>query len=218
MRSGDVALFDLDGTLLDCNSGALWVTTEWRSGRIRSLDAAWAAWWLGRYSLGLGAGLDQVFETAVARLSGSKEAELDTRTRAWFTARVQSRLRPGGERALAWHRGRGDRLVLATTSSLYAAQAAKEAFGLDDVICTRFEVVDGVFTGRISQPALGDAKAERVFEWAAREAIALARCTFYTDSATDLRLLAAVGHPVAVHPDRLLRREALRRGWPVVTW
>lgn len=216
--SGDVALFDLDGTLIDCNSGRLWVTSEWAAGRIGSLDAAWGAWWLARYALGLGEGLDAVFETAVARLSGMEETALDRHTRAWFTARVQSRLRPGGERALAAHRARGDRLVLATTSSLYAARAAAEAFGLDEVICTRFEVMDGKFTGKISEPALGDAKASRVFEWAARTGVSLDRCTFYTDSATDLRLMAAVGRPVAVHPDRVLRREAARRGWPVVSW
>ncbi len=213
-----VALFDLDGTILDCNSGRLWLTAEWRAGRLSSRDAVWGAWWLGRYALGLGAGLDRVFEVAVQQLAGSEEAELDARTRVWFEREVKPRVRRGALRALAAHRAAGDRLVLATTSSLYAARAAAEAFGLDEIVCTRFEVVDGRFTGRISEPALGDAKASRVFEWAERQGVSLAQCTFYTDSATDLRLLAAVGRPVAVEPDRVLRREASRRGWPVVSW
>ena len=77
--SREVALFDLDGTLIDCNSGRLRVASEWRSGRIGSRDAVWAAWWLARYSLGLGAGLDRVFEIAVAQLAGTDEEALDGR-------------------------------------------------------------------------------------------------------------------------------------------
>ena len=62
-----VALFDLDSTLIDVNSGKLWVAHEWREGRVRVRDAAWASWILFRYSLGH-AELDQAFMDAVASL------------------------------------------------------------------------------------------------------------------------------------------------------
>jgi phosphoserine phosphatase len=55
-----------------------------------------------------------------------------------------------------------------------------------------------------------------VRELAAREGIDLARSTAYSDSHTDLPFLEAVGHPVAVNPDRELRRLAAERGWPVL--
>ena len=93
-----------------------------------------------------------------------------------------------------------------------------DAFGLDDLICTRFEVIDGVLTGRIAQPALGDAKRDRAREWAERTGIDLQDCTFYTDSHSDLALMEAVGTPVAVNPDRALLRVARSRGWTVVDW
>src|SRR5438874_271815 len=52
-------------------------------------------------------------------------------------------------------------------------------------------------------------------EIAEREGIDLSGSYAYSDSMTDLPMLEAVGHPVAVNPDRELRREAERRGWQI---
>ena len=51
---------------------------------------------------------------------------------------------------------------------------------------------------------------------AEREGYDLAECTAYSDSHTDLPFLEVVGHPVAVNPDRRLRRIAQERGWPIL--
>lgn len=214
------ALFDLDGTLLDCNSGRLWVQHEWRSGHLSIPDVMVASWWLARYSLGSDVGLERAFITAVARLEGMRECDLRERIDAWFASHVAHRLRPGARAALEAHRSAGDRLVMATSSSHYAGLAACVAYGLDELVCTRFEVaVDtGCFTGRISELAVGAAKADRVLEWAERNSVDLADATFYTDSATDRALMERVGRPVAVNPDRTLLRLARERGWQVVDW
>lgn len=213
-----VALFDLDRTLLDCNSGRLWVAHEWRAGRLDLRDLARASWWLARYSLGSDAGLAAAFEAAVARLEGMSEDALRSRTTAWFAREVQHRLRPGARAALERHRAQGDLLVMATSSSTYAGEAAVAAYGLDALIATHFEVVDGCFTGKILELAAGPAKLDRAVEWAERQGLDLGTATFYTDSATDLALLERVERPVAVNPDRALARIARARGWTIVDW
>jgi putative phosphoserine phosphatase/1-acylglycerol-3-phosphate O-acyltransferase len=211
------ALFDLDRTLLDCNSGRLWVAHEWRAGRIGVRDAAWAAWWLAKYSLGVSGDMVEVFETAVAAYAGEDETVIRERTAQWFDAECAGRLRPGAESALRAHREKGDRLVLATSGTLYSALAALETFGLDDAVCTRMEVAaDGRFTGKVASLAYGDAKLDRAREWAEQNGESLADCAFYTDSVTDAALLDAVGRPVVVNPDPRLARLAAERGWPVV--
>lgn len=212
------ALFDLDRTLIDVNSASLWMRHEWDAGNLGVRDVAWGAWWIAKYSLGLGAGMDDAYEQAVATLAGKSEEDVDARTRRWFDEMVRDHLRPGAKEALAQHREAGDRLVVATSSSPYAARAAADAYGLDEVISTRYEVVDGVFTGRVEAPAYGDGKAERIAEWAQASGLDLAEATLYTDSMTDLAALELVGHPVAVNPDRRLAAVAAERGWPIVDW
>ena len=214
-----VAFFDLDRTLIDCNSGRLWLQHEWRLGNVSLRQGAWATWWLAKYSVGLGDGLADVFDTLARSLEGLEERELDDRIRVWFAQEVAGRLRPGAEMALRHHRERGDRLVVATSSSPYAGRCAQEAFGLDEVLSSVFGVDEtGRFTGRMTETAVGGGKARLAARWASEQGMSLADATFYSDSATDLALLEAVGRPVAVNPDRALRREAARRGWPIVDW
>ncbi len=213
-----VAVFDLDRTLLDVNSGRLWLQHELTGGRIGLTDALWAGWWLFRYSLGHEVGLDGVFDVAAEKLAGQAETDLERRATTWFEHTLRHRLRPGGAAALAAHRAAGDHLLLATSGLVYASRSAVEAFGLDDLVCTRFEVKEGRFTGRVSSLAVGPAKADRVAEWAHTAGFDLSEATFYTDSATDLSLLERVGKPVAVNPDAALNRVARRRGWEIVDW
>ncbi|HEU0316020.1 MAG TPA: haloacid dehalogenase-like hydrolase, partial [Solirubrobacteraceae bacterium] len=79
------------------------------------------------------------------------------------------------------------------------------------------EVVDGVYTGRPGGPfAYGGGKAALIAELAAAEGISLARSYAYSDSASDLPMLRAVGFPVAVNPDAELARVARDEGWPVL--
>jgi len=214
----DVALFDLDRTLLDCNSGRLWLAAERRAGRISLRDLVWASYWLVRYGLGYDDGLDEVFAVAARSLRGQEEAVLADRVARWFAREVGHRLRPGAAQALAHHRQAGHRLVLATSSTTYVARCAVEAYALHEEVSTDFVVREGRFTGEIRQLAVGRAKAGAVRRWADEAGIDLARCAFYTDSASDLALLEEVGRPVVVHPDRRLARAARRRGWPVAYW
>ncbi len=214
---GQVAFFDLDRTLVDCNSAGLWIRHELRAGRISWAEAAWGTWWMLRYKLGHSE-VERAFEAAVETLKGAREDEVRARTDAWFDERVAPRVRPGALRALDLHRERGEQLVIATSSSPYAAEAARRTWGLDDRIHSSFEVHDGVFTGAIDKSAYGDAKADRMRDWAKVHGVDLRRCVLYTDSVSDLAALEAVGRPVAVNPDRKLAREARLRGWEVVDW
>lgn len=214
---GDVAFFDLDRTLLDVNSGHLWLRHEWRAGRISPTNLVLAAWWLTRYALG-DASLDAALAHAASVYEGDREEEVRAGVEAWFSTQVASHLRPGARAALDHHRARGDTLVLASTSSQYAAACAVRAFGLDDAVSTVLESERGVLTGRLAASGFGAGKRAGCEAWAEAHGVPLHRATFYTDSFSDLPLLERVGAPVVVCPDRRLAREAGRRGWPVVDW
>jgi HAD superfamily hydrolase (TIGR01490 family) len=211
------ALFDLDRTLIDVNSGNLWVKHEWRQGRIGAGTAMWAVAYLALYHTGYSK-LEAAFEQATLLYKGQPEAHLEAMTRTWFFSTVAHRLRPGAKTALQAHRDSGELLAVCTSSSTYAGHAASEAFGLDDVIATTFEIDEGLLTGKVNAMAYGDAKLDRTLEWADRRHVNLDTSTFYTDSYSDRALMERVGHPVAVNPDRRLASLARERGWPIVDW
>ena len=99
-----------------------------------------------------------------------------------------------------------------------AVPLARE-FGIAHVIASELAVDNGCLTGKLALPlCYGVGKLTRCQAFATELGVSLAHATFYTDSISDLPLLEAVGRPVAVNPDRRLRRLATRRGWPVETW
>jgi putative phosphoserine phosphatase/1-acylglycerol-3-phosphate O-acyltransferase len=115
------------------------------------------------------------------------------------------------------HREAGRRLVIATTTPEDLVRPLAEALGFDDVIATRYGVVDGHYDGTIDGLFVwGKDKARAVAEWAVRHDVDLDASYGYSDSFYDVPLLSIVGHPTAVNPDpRMLGMATLRR-WPVV--
>ena len=213
-----IAFFDLDRTILGCNSASLWVRRELRDGYVTRLDAVRAAAWVALYELGF-ARMEDAIGKAIASLRDQVEDEVRARTTAFWHEEVAPTIRPGARRAVEDHRARGDRIVLLTSSSNYLSELAQEALSLDDILCNRFEVQDGRFTGLPAAPlCFGAGKLVHATAAAERLGTTLDRCAFYTDSMSDLPVLAAVGEPVAVHPDPRLAREARKRGWRIEDW
>ncbi|MEV7320317.1 HAD family hydrolase [Streptomyces sp. NPDC093970] len=115
------------------------------------------------------------------------------------------------------HHQAGRDVVIVSTSGAEVVEPIGELLGADRVVATRMVVGDdGCYTGEVEYYAYGPTKAEAVRELAASEGYDLDRSYAYSDSATDLPMLQAVGQPHAVNPDRALRREALARGWPIL--
>jgi HAD superfamily hydrolase (TIGR01490 family) len=114
------------------------------------------------------------------------------------------------------HRERGERVYVVSATLQEIVEAIAGDLGFDGALGTVCEVKDGRYTGRALRALHAEAKADCVRAVAEREGLDLATCTAYSDSHTDLPFLEAVGHPVAVNPDRELRRVARERGWPVL--
>lgn len=116
------------------------------------------------------------------------------------------------------HRTAGREVVIVSSSGEEVVAPIGAMLGVDRVIATRMVSKDGVYTGEIEFYAYGENKATAIREFAADKGYDLSECHAYSDSITDLPMLAEVGHPTAVNPDRALRREAINHGWPIVVF
>jgi HAD superfamily hydrolase (TIGR01490 family) len=214
--SARAAFFDIDGTLLSVNTAPLYARYLRRHGRARRRDLLRTAYYLIQYRLNL-LDIDRAIERASRMIAGRLESEVAVFCERWYDEVVRQYLVPGMRSVLEEHRAAGHELALLSSSTSYLAAPLARDLAVDHLLVTRLEVVDGRFTGRPVRPVCyGAGKVYWAQAFAAERSIDLDRSYFYTDSITDLPVLELVGYPRVVNPDRLLRRAARRRGWPIV--
>lgn len=215
-----LALFDLDRTLVRKDTAGLFILHEYRAGRASTARVARVAAWRALYTAGIVDGA-QVAAKVLEWYRGRSADELRQVTVEWFRKAVLPLVCDRGRRTVEEHRARGDELVVVTASTQFVAELVAAELEIPHLVCTDVEVRDGVLTGSLVGPlCYGVGKLEKLqsFVAARGEPGALSHATLYTDSITDLPVLEAVSHPVAVNPDLRLRMVARRRGWPVQAW
>lgn len=212
------AFFDLDNTLLHGSSLYVVGRAMHARGLVSTRDALRGAWQQLVFRVaGERSGLVQkVRDRSLARGAGVEVAPFLALGEAiydeWFAGRILAETLALAQR----HLDRGDDVWIVTASPVELARIVASRLGFTGALGTVSEVEDGRWTGRIVGDFLhGAGKADAVRRLAAERGYVLADCDAYSDSANDLPLLRAVGHPHAVNPDGKLRDEARRQGWPV---
>ncbi len=119
---------------------------------------------------------------------------------------------------IAMHKAAGRDVVIVSTSGEEVVAPIGAMLGADDVVATQMLVADGKYTGEIGRYAYGPEKAVAIRSLAQARGYDLSASYAYSDSATDVPMLEAVGHPFAVNPDRALRKIAVERDWPVLSF
>lgn len=117
---------------------------------------------------------------------------------------------------MAEHRAAGHEIVIVSSSGTDLVEPIGARLGVDLAIGTQVAIEHGRYTGEILFYAYGEHKAAAMRALAEERGYDLAECYAYSDSQTDLPMLEAVGHPVAVNPDEALREVALDREWPIM--
>jgi HAD superfamily hydrolase (TIGR01490 family) len=119
------------------------------------------------------------------------------------------------------HREAGHTLLIVTATNAFVTAPIAREFGIDNLIATLPEEVEGRYTGRYAgTPSFREGKVTRLEQWLAGQGASLddvRESWFYSDSQNDLPLLERVTHPVAVDPDPILESIAHQRRWPVIS-
>ncbi|MBA8811954.1 SDR family oxidoreductase [Frigoribacterium faeni] len=219
-RDDVVAVFDLEGTVLDSNivEQYLWVRSNgfrkaaW-PGEVASLLTG-----LPAYLRAEGRDRGEFIRSFLRRYSGMPVARLqNVVSSSGYGETVRRHTLPDALARIAEHRAAGHRTVLVTGSIGTLAAPLADLF--DEVVASTMHQRDGVYTGYLAQPPLVDeARAAWLEQYARERGVDLAGSYGYGDSHADLVWLELLGNPSAVNPDANLAREALRRRWSIRDW
>jgi HAD superfamily hydrolase (TIGR01490 family) len=212
------AFFDLDKTLIEGSSAIHFGRAAYKHGMVSRRQIARDAWANIKFRLNgsTDAGTDELRQRILDSITGQRTVDLARLGPDVLAGILPLIYREVLDEAYA-HQDAGRPSYIVTAASQELADVLAHVLVLDGGIGMRSEVRDGVYTGRPAGPfTYREGKAEAIRELAAREGIDLAESFAYSDSESDLPMMRAVGHPVAVNPDRALERVAREEGWRIM--
>ena len=214
------AFFDLDKTLIEGSSVIHFARASYRRGHLTRRQMAQGVWDNVRFRVrgSTDEGTDALRQRILDSIAGHRVVDL-ARLCPEMLAGILPRAYPE-MLEVAWrHQDEGRTVYIVTAASQEMADTMASVFQFDGGIGMRSEIRDGYYTGRPDGPfTYREGKAEAIRVVAAEEGFDLAESWAYSDSESDLPMLRAVGHQVAVNPDVPLMRVAREEGWQVMTF
>jgi HAD superfamily hydrolase (TIGR01490 family) len=219
-----LALFDLDHTLLPCDSDYEWGQFLARLGVVDGADYArknerfYQDYKDGKLDI------HEFLRFALKPLSEHSREQLKAWHDAFMEEVIHGQLRQAALDLVKRHQDAGDLCCVITATNSFVTRPIVERFGIEHLIATEPATVDNQllanFTGAVKgTPNFREGKILNLNEWLASQNLsldALPYSYFYSDSMNDLPLLEKVSHPVATNPDDRLRNEAKQRNWPIL--
>jgi len=213
----DLALFDLDHTLLPIDSDYEWGRFL---ARVGAVDEAHQQLENDRFYRDYQAGtldIGAFLAFQLAPLAAFPPAQLRQWHDQFMAEVITPALRPAAHALVARHRDRGDLCAIITATNEFVTAPIAQRFGIEHLIATLVERRGDGYTGKpTGVPSFREGKIIRLDQWLASRGTQLSdfpRSTFYSDSANDIALLERVTDPVATNPDSKLAAVALARGW-----
>jgi len=213
-----LAIFDLDNTLINGDSDHAWGEFLVQQQKV---DAATYQNknddFLEQYTQGkldIFEYLEFVLEP-LTQLSSETRSGLQT---LFLKTQVESMLQKKAFELLEKHRSQGHFILIITATNRFITGPIAERLGVDDLIATEPEIINGNYTGKISgTPCYQEGKIKRLNEWLKNKPYNMEGSYFYSDSHNDLPLLKLVDHPIAVDADDKLTAHAKQHQWPILS-
>jgi HAD superfamily hydrolase (TIGR01490 family) len=216
----NLALFDLDNTLLSGDSDFEWAQFLIEQGALdRELFEAKNLAFYEQYKAGT-LDIHEFLDFQLKPLSRHTRNVLDGWRDNFMQSKVRGMVTVAAQDLVAKHRVTGDVCVIITATNSFITSPIAQEFGVENLIATEPEERDGEFTGCVvGVPCFREGKVARLESWLARQGWgweSFSDSYFYSDSLNDLPLLKKVRYPVAVDPDETLRSYAEQHGWPIL--
>ena len=216
-----LALFDLDNTLLNGDSDFEWSQFLIRIGILdRELFEVKNQTFYDQYKAGT-LDIHEFLDFQLKPLSRHSRKVLDDWHRQFMAESIMPMVTPQSRELVNQHLNAGDVCVIITATNSFVTTPIAREFGIENLIATEPEHIDGEFTGQVTDvPCFREGKITRLDNWLSARGWTLDSfedSVFYSDSMNDLPLMCKVQHPVAANPDATLRAHAELHNWTIIS-
>lgn len=212
----ELVVLDLDNTLISGYSQQLFLKYLLKKKFISFGFYLKLSFWFVLYKLNPAKNPEAITEFAYSRLKGKSEKEVKEMTADFFQTVLKKIIFKDMFDLINKHRARGRRLFLVSSVPDILVREVAEFFKIDEYRAPSLEVINGVFTGKITTIVYGKNKTDSLREFVTKQGLSLKSTWAYADHFSDLDMLQTVAHPFVVNPKKKFLQEAKKRGWPVL--
>ncbi|OQY37681.1 MAG: hypothetical protein B6229_07975 [Spirochaetaceae bacterium 4572_7] len=213
----EVHIFDVDHTIIKQSTGRCFIKEALSNNLVTMSQVVKLPIKYIMYKLGLLP--PEAVEREIRNLKGIKIDLLQNLSLDSFNRQGKSQLYTDVIQRISELKSQGHRIIAATSSVEFLVEPLLNYLEIDEFIATKMEVIDGEITGKtIGSPVFGNGKKVAVEAYFKEQNLDLNKAIFYTDSINDLPLLQTCGTPIAVNPDRLLRKKARKSNWKILIY
>lgn len=213
-----LAIFDLDNTLIAGDSDHTWGEFLIEKGVVdeesykSANDRFFEDYKRGEFDI------YAYLDFSLAPFSRLENAQLTSLHNEFMETKIEPMVLPKGIDLIQHHKDEGHTLLIITATNRFITEPIAKRLGIETILATEGEVVNGRFTGNVSGvPCYREGKVTRLKKWLEKNDKSLNKSYFYSDSATDLPLLELVTYPHAVDPDKTLKMLAKERNWAIIS-
>ncbi len=215
-----IAAFDVDGTIIEGQSGAHLIRYLIKHKHVSPWLGARVAFWAFCYRQGVPLDYRKILREILRGFAGTSLNETAQDLRLFVAEELVRHIRPQALEAMHAHQDQGECVLLASASVAPLIGELAAHLPVDGWIATALQVEpDGTFQGEIDGQVLtGAAKRDALQAYADARFPRWHLAHAYADHESDLAFLAASERAIVVNPSRGLQRHARVAGWPVVSW
>ncbi|MGM3175028.1 HAD family hydrolase [Dickeya lacustris] len=215
----ELALFDLDETLISADSTGLWLRWLVSKGRANESLLQQEQQLMQRYYQGTLA-IEEYMQLSLSPLTGLPIDVVNAWAEVFITQEILPRYYPQAQERLAWHRQRGDTVVVISASGEHLVAPIARRLGADDALAIGVTLDGGMITGQIhGTPTYQEGKVARLRQWCAqRTGKPFTRLHGYSDSLNDRAMLAWVDEAYVINPAPELAALATSQHWHICRW
>jgi HAD superfamily hydrolase (TIGR01490 family) len=217
-RNNYIAFFDLDLTITRAISGNELVRAAYRKGLMSRTSLVHAIYLSLVYKLNL-KDPQKIIDKMVTWVEGIPENTMADLCAEVFRGELLPSVYPEARAEIKIHKEKYAKVVILSSALTPICLEFSKNLGMDDILCSDLEVINGYLTGRPrGRLCFGKEKEIRLREYCEVNNTNTSDAWYYGDSISDLPALSSVGNPVCVNPDKSLRKIALKRGWKILSW
>lgn len=214
----ELALFDLDHTLIATDSSAQWWHYMSKIGWLKKESALHHqhAQMMAEYDHGV-LDMHDYLKLTLAPLVGKEYQQVSQTAEAFVQQHLFKQLYPMAQQLIRAHQQAGRRVVIVSASEDFLVRPWQQLLAIDAAIGIEIETQQGIITGQARTPlSYREGKVAVINRWLAEQGISPGDCYAYSDSHNDIAMLEFASHPVATNPNQQLKARALVSDWPIM--